>query len=390
MFRLTRSTPRRSAFYYYLAARLIVESRNEQRETREISRRALLRKNLANINLQNLSDTEFKNRFRLSKEAFLFLCRELKEKSSLKSSKRISLEHKVLCALSFYATGSYQRIVGMAKYLGQTTVSKYVREVTDALVNPLILNKFVKFPTTREQRNIVKNKFYTKFGIPGVIGCIDGSHFHIFTPKRDMEHLFYCRKHFYSLNVQMICDSECRILNINAKYGGATHDAFIWENSQANRYIQDLHRNNEQVWFLGDSGYPQRPWLMTPITDAAEGTPQAKYTTIHGKARVVIENTFGRLKNRWRCLSKDRTLHYTPERCASIIMACSVLHNLALDFMLPDPEDDIIYSSGLGVSTFSSLEEPFRESGSSDELIRGRAIRNMLVDRINRLHNVNN
>lgn len=129
---------------------------------------------------------------------------------------------------------------------------------------------------------------------------------------------------------------------------------------------------------------------MTPITDAAEGTPQAKYTTIHGKARVVIENTFGRLKNRWRCLSKDRTLHYTPERCASIIMACSVLHNLALDFMLPDPEDDIIYSSGLGVSTFSSLEEPFRESGSSDELIRGRAIRNMLVDRINRLHNVNN
>lgn len=129
---------------------------------------------------------------------------------------------------------------------------------------------------------------------------------------------------------------------------------------------------------------------MTPITDAAEGTPEAKYTTIHGKARVVIENTFGRLKNRWRCLCKDRTLHYTPERCASIIMACSVLHNLALDFMVPDPEDDIIYSSGLGVSTFSSPEEAFRESGSRDELIRGRAIRNMLVDRINRLHNVNN
>ncbi|XP_041972599.1 putative nuclease HARBI1 [Aricia agestis] len=385
MLRLRRSTPRRSTLYYYLAARLIVESRNVQRETREISRRARLRKNMAN-DIQNLSDTEFKNRFRLSKEAFFYLCRVLKEEASLRSSKKISLEHKVLCALSFYATGSYQRIVGMAKYLGQTTVSKYVRQVTDALVTPSILNTFIQFPATRELRNIVKNKFYTKFGIPGVIGCIDGSHFHIFTPKREIEHLFYCRKHFYSLNVQMICDSECRILNVNAKYGGATHDAFIWENSQANRYIQDLNQNNEQVWFLGDSGYPQRPWLMTPITDAAEGTPEAKYTAIHGKARVAIENTFGRLKNRWRCLCKDRTLHYTPERCATIILACSVLHNLALDFMVPDPEEDFINTS----SALSLPEESFREHGSRDDLIRGRAIRNMLVHRIDRLHNISN
>ncbi|CAG9128700.1 unnamed protein product [Plutella xylostella] len=36
----------------------------------------------------------------------------------------------------------------------------------------------------------------------------------------------------------------------------------------------------------GDSGYPQRPWLMTPITNAVEGSPEAKYNSIHGKARV--------------------------------------------------------------------------------------------------------
>ncbi|KAJ8710251.1 hypothetical protein PYW07_009617 [Mythimna separata] len=83
----------------------------------------------------------------------------------------------------------------------------------------------------------------------------------------------------------MICDSDCRILNVNAKYGGATHDAFIWENSIANNYMQELHRNNEHVWLLGDSGYPQRPWLMTPIPDATEGTPAYKYTAIHGKTR---------------------------------------------------------------------------------------------------------
>lgn len=40
---------------------------------------------------------------------------------------------------------------------------------------------------------------------------------------------------------------------MNAKYGGATHDAFIWENSLANSYMQELHRNNEKVWLLGKS-----------------------------------------------------------------------------------------------------------------------------------------
>ena len=65
----------------------------------------------------------------------------------------------ILSALSFYATGSYQRIVGMAKYLGQTTVSKFVNEVTDALITPALVNEFIKFPNTRAERDIIKYKY---------------------------------------------------------------------------------------------------------------------------------------------------------------------------------------------------------------------------------------
>lgn len=61
--------------------------------SREITRRALNRRR---FNLLNLSDIEFKNRFRLSKSAFKFLCTELRLKTSIKSTKRISLEEKVL------------------------------------------------------------------------------------------------------------------------------------------------------------------------------------------------------------------------------------------------------------------------------------------------------
>lgn len=48
-----------------------------------------------------------------------------------------------------------------------------------------------------------------------------------------------------------ICDSDYRILNVNAKYGGANHDSFIWENSRINEYVQNLHQNNEVEWLLG-------------------------------------------------------------------------------------------------------------------------------------------
>lgn len=93
------------------------------------------------------------------------------------------------------------------------------------------------------------------------------------------------------------------------------------------------------IFSSGDSGYPLRPWLMTPCLNPAPGSREAEYNSKHSTARVVIENTFGRLKNRWRCLCKDRVLHYHPTKCAKIITACSVLYNLALDYGVPEPEE---------------------------------------------------
>lgn len=117
---------------------------------------------------------------------------------------------------------------------------------------------------------------------------------------------------------------------------------------------------------------------MTPILNAIEGSPEAIYTSIHGKTRAVVENTFGRLKNRWRCLSKDRTLHYTPERCAAIIMACSVLHNLAIDFSIPEDIEEPVGQ------TTDNYDVVLQET-VDDSLIQGRVLRNTLVDRINML-----
>lgn len=47
------------------------------------------------------------------------------------------------------------------------------------------------------------NRFYEKFGIPGVIGCIDGTHVAIVRPN-EHEERYVCRKKYHSLNVQVV------------------------------------------------------------------------------------------------------------------------------------------------------------------------------------------
>jgi len=70
--------------------------------------------------------------------------------------------------------------------------------------------------------------------------------------------------------------------------------------------------------FLGDSAYPLLPYPMTPKLNKPEGTPSAKYTQHHVRARSSVERCIGVLKGRWRCLRKETALHYTPEVAGKI------------------------------------------------------------------------
>jgi nuclease HARBI1 len=58
---------------------------------------------------------------------------------------------------------------------------------------------------------------------------------------------------------------------------------------------------------------PLLPYLLTPKQRQPEGSPSARYTNAHIRTRSCIERAIGMLKGRWRCLRKERALHYSPE-----------------------------------------------------------------------------
>ncbi|XP_017461358.1 PREDICTED: putative nuclease HARBI1 [Rhagoletis zephyria] len=91
--------------------------------------------------------------------------------------------------------------------------------------------------------------------------------------------------------------------------------------------------------YLGDSGYPLQPYLMTPFRNASAGSRESYFNKKHAKARNIIERTIGVLKCRFRCLSTERKLHYSPQKATKIINACCALQNICLYFKMTIPEE---------------------------------------------------
>ncbi|VDI83321.1 Hypothetical predicted protein [Mytilus galloprovincialis] len=87
----------------------------------------------------------------------------------------------------------------------------------------------------------------------------------------------------------------------------------------------------------GDSGYPCRPFLMTPYQNPVLDH-QKKYNRCHCSTRSVIERTFGRLKRRFHILHSE--IRMIPSKACKIIMACAILHNICILLNEPDIEDD--------------------------------------------------
>ncbi|XP_062373197.1 putative nuclease HARBI1 [Sardina pilchardus] len=274
------------------------------------------------------------SRFRLPRAILLELCAELGPRLERETARSHALPVplQVLTTLGFLATGAFQRELSDRSGMSQSSLSRAMPAVLDGIIR--MSARYVRFPYDAVDQANIKAQFAAIAGFPNEIGAIDCTHIAIKAPS-DGEFAYVNRKHFHSLNVQIICDAQMRLTNVVARWPGSTHDSYILTNSMVgNRLEAGRVRDG---WLIGDSGYALRTWLLTPLTNPQTDREQ-RYTNVHALTRSVVERAIGQLKGRWRCLDRSGgVLLYRPEKVCRIVMACGVLHNVAHQHGVPLP-----------------------------------------------------
>ncbi|XP_049893663.1 putative nuclease HARBI1 [Epinephelus moara] len=216
--------------------------------------------------------------------------------------------------------------------LSQPSISRVINQTLTALSQPHIVTQFVKFPLDARTLQAHKRAFMDIAGFPGVVGVIDGTHVRIIAPSED-EAIFVNRKRFHSINVQLVFSADYKILDIVAKWPGSTHDARMLSESGL-RQLFEGHYVPANCHLLGDSGYPCKPWLLTPYLQPHQG-PQLNYNRAHKRTRAVVERGIGQMKRRFHVLHGEVRL--TPDKVCKVIVACAILHNICKARQIAEP-----------------------------------------------------
>ena len=110
---------------------------------------------------------------------------------------------KLMAALNFYATGSFQSPNGDVCDISQSSVHTCEKQVTEALYARA--GQYIKFNLDQAHQEAQAAGFAAFAGVPNVQGAVDCTHVALRAPLQNPRR-FLNRKGFHSLNVQIVCD----------------------------------------------------------------------------------------------------------------------------------------------------------------------------------------
>ena len=132
-------------------------------------------------------------------------------------------------------------------------------------------------------------------------------------------------------------DHKYRFTDIYIGWPGSVHDARVlvhsslYEKAIGENLFPSSSRSiageSVPLFILGDSAYSLMTWLIKPFPHNSMLSDQQKtYNYRTSRARIVVENAYGRLKGRWRHLMKKNEMDVW--NIPIVISACCVLHNM--------------------------------------------------------------
>ena len=287
--------------------------------------------------LGTFTDRDWMENFRVSRSTFYILCEQLTpyiRRRDTQLRRAICVEHRVAITLWCLATCGEYRTIAHLFGVARCTVCVIVHDTCKAIVD-VLLKTYIQFPQGDELSEVVEG-FKNKWGMIQCAGSIDGCHIPVTPPALNRTD-YYNRKGWYSMLVQAVVDHNYLFTDVCVGWPGSVHDARVLANSSIYKKASQreiLHGEKVNLcgtdiplFLVGDSAYPLSSWLMKPFAYNANLTPGQRSFNFHlSRARIVVENAFGRLKGRWRRLMKHNDMNI--DNVPYVITACCILHNM--------------------------------------------------------------
>ena len=275
--------------------------------------------------------------FRVTKGTFTFLLDSIgREIYHPDTSMRcaISIERRLALTLYFLASTAEYRTIANLFGVSRSFVCICVKDVCRAITN--LLSKVISFPQGDQLLHVIDG-YDRKWGFPMCAGAIDGTHIPILAPTES--HAEYVnRKGYHSIIMQAVVDCDYLFRDVVIGWPGSVHDARVFSNSaifmkgnEQKLFPSDLTEeiNGEDVspLILADPAYPLLPWLIKGYPQNNEAPRHQKLFNYRlSRARMTVENTFGRWKGRFTRFSKRVDMEVST--LVSVTHASCILHNL--------------------------------------------------------------
>lgn len=223
--------------------------------------------------------------------------------------------------------------------MSDVTVGKIVKETSKAILHAL-QTTHMTFPTTQEEVESIKRRFWEKWRFPNCVGCIDGKHVRIRNPRHSGS-MFRNYKQYFSIVLQGVAGPDYKFIAVDVGAYGKESDGGIFSNSNLSerldkgalgtKCIAALPGTNIKVphVILGDEAYPLKTYLMRPFPGENLDPTQRVFNKRLSKARQVIECTFGIMSSKWRLLQKG--IEVEPDFVDLIVQCICLLHNIVID-----------------------------------------------------------
>ncbi|XP_071500329.1 putative nuclease HARBI1 [Diadema antillarum] len=177
-----------------------------------------------------------------------------------------------------------------------------IPEVCRAIVEAY-KDEVFNIPTTPEAWSTLAQQFEQRWNVPHAIGALDGKHIAIKKPANTGS-LYHNYKGFFSIPLLALVDAEYK---------------FIWI---------ELEENQPDIpyFILVDDAFALKSYMMKPYSRRGMTDEQSICNYRISRGRRVVENAFGILANRFRCLLG--TLEQKVDNVRDLVETAVVLHNL--------------------------------------------------------------